>query len=94
MILNSIKYIDGTFKDKCNIDMVELEEVKEEDRDTIHHLLYNHLKYTKSKKAKKVIDNIRDELKRFVKVIPIEYKRVLEGAKIEYKVELTEASDG
>ncbi|MBU0683134.1 MAG: glutamate synthase large subunit, partial [Candidatus Omnitrophica bacterium] len=37
---------DKTFREKCNTDMVELEEIKEEDRDTMHHLLYNHFKYT------------------------------------------------
>jgi len=85
---------DRAFKDKCNMDMVELEEVKEEDKDTIYHLLQNHFKYTKSQKAKKVLDNMREELKKFVKVIPIEYKRILEGIKTEEKLDLMEAFDG
>ena len=85
---------DKNFREKCNIDMVELEEIKEEDRDTIHHLLYNHFKYTKSMKAKNILDNMHEELKRFVRVIPVEYKRILEGVKIEEKLLLTEESDG
>jgi len=85
---------DKTFKEKCNMDMVELNTIKEEDKDTIYHLLHNHIKYTKSKKAKKIIGNMQEELKRFVKVIPIEYKRILEGVKIEEKLDLAEASDG
>ena len=85
---------DKTFKQKCNMDMVELEEVKKGDKDTIYNLLNNHCKYTKSKKAKKVLDNMSEELKKFVKVIPIEYKRILEGVKIEEKLDLTEALDG
>jgi glutamate synthase domain-containing protein 3 len=85
---------DKTFREKCNTDMVELEEVKEEDKDTIHHLLYNHFKYTKSTKAKKILDNMHEELKKFVRVIPIEYKRILEGVKIEERLHLTEESDG
>ena len=85
---------DKTFKDNCNLDMVALEEVKEGDKDTIYNLLHNHYKYTKSDKAKKVIDNMREELKKFVKVIPIEYKRILEGIKIEKKLDVAEASDG
>ena len=85
---------DKTFKDRCNMDMVELEAVKEEDKDTLYHLLYNHFKYTKSKKAKKVIDNMGEEIKKFVKVIPIEYKRILEGIKTEEKLDLLEAFDG
>jgi len=35
-----------------------------------------------------------EELKKFVRVIPIEYKRILEGVKIEEKLDLTEALDG
>jgi glutamate synthase domain-containing protein 3 len=85
---------DKTLRDRCNMDMVELEKVKEEDKDTIYNLLHNHFKYTKSSKAKKIIDNLGDELSRFVRVIPIEYKSILEGVKIEEKLDLAEASDG
>jgi len=85
---------DNTFKQKCNMDMVEIEEIKKDDKDTIYNLLNNHFKYTKSKKAKKILDNMNEELKKFVRVIPIEYKRILEGVKIEEKLDLTEVLDG
>ncbi|MFH1777575.1 MAG: glutamate synthase large subunit [Candidatus Omnitrophota bacterium] len=85
---------ERTFKERCNMDMVELEEVTEEDKDTLYYLLYNHLKYTNSDKAGKIINNMHKELKKFVKVMPIEYKRILEGLKIEKKLNLAEASDG
>jgi len=74
---------DNSFSSKCNKDMVELECAREEDRDTIYHLLHNHLKYTHSVKAKKIIDNMHEEFKKFLRVMPIEYKRILEGAKID-----------
>ncbi|MEI6631498.1 MAG: glutamate synthase large subunit [bacterium] len=85
---------DKTFKDKCNTDMVELEAVREDDKDTIYHLLHNHFKYTKSRKAKKIMDNMPEEFKKFIRVIPIEYKRILEGVKIEERLDLAEALDG
>ncbi len=85
---------DKTFKDRCNLDMVVLEKIKENDKDTLYHLLHNHLKYTKSKKAKEILGNMNEELKKFVKIIPIEYKRILEGIKIEEKLDLMEKSDG
>jgi glutamate synthase domain-containing protein 2/glutamate synthase domain-containing protein 1/glutamate synthase domain-containing protein 3 len=85
---------DKKFKERCNTDMVELGMVQEEDKDVVYHLLQNHYKYTKSKKAKRVIDNLREELKKFVRVMPIEYKRILEGAKIEEELDVTEALDG
>ncbi|MFC1674402.1 glutamate synthase large subunit [Candidatus Omnitrophota bacterium] len=82
------------FQERCNPDMVNLEEVTEEDKDTIYNLLHNHFKYTKSSKAKRVIDNMPQELEKFVKVMPVEYKRILEGVKIEEQLGLTEVSDG
>jgi glutamate synthase domain-containing protein 3 len=85
---------DKIFRGRCNMDMIELEKVKEEDKDTIYNLLHNHFKYTKSSKAKKIIDNLPEELNNFVRVIPIEYKRILEGVKLEEKLDLAEASDG
>jgi len=85
---------DKKFRERCNLDMVELGIIEEEDKDTIYHLLHNHYKYTKSKKAKRVIDNLHEELKRFVRVMPIEYKNILEGAKIEEKLDIAEALDG
>ncbi|MFH1046099.1 MAG: glutamate synthase large subunit [Candidatus Omnitrophota bacterium] len=85
---------EGTFKDKCNMDMIILEAVKENDRDTLYHLIHNHFKYTGSKKAERILANMQQELKKFVRVIPIEYKRILEGERIEKKLGLAEASDG
>jgi len=44
---------DESFRERCNLDMVELEAVKEEDKDTIYHLLHNHYKYTKAGRPKR-----------------------------------------
>jgi glutamate synthase domain-containing protein 2/glutamate synthase domain-containing protein 1/glutamate synthase domain-containing protein 3 len=85
---------DKTFRNRCNMDMVELEKIRENDLDTIYNLLHNHFKYTLSSKAKRIIDNLSEELKHFVRVIPIEYKNILEGVKLEEKLDLAEASDG
>ena len=85
---------DSALKERCNLDMVELEKIKESDKDTIHHLLSNHFRYTKSKKAKKILENIHDHLKKFVKVMPLEYKRILEGITVEEKLDIKEALDG
>ena len=85
---------DGTFKDKCNMTMVELEEPGKNDKAVIKQLLSKHLRYTCSPLAKKVLENFNDEIKKFVKVMPIEYKRILEGKTIDEKLDLTEVSDG
>lgn len=85
---------DKRFRERCNTDMVELGPVQEADQDTIYNLLHNHYKYTRSKKARKIIDNMNEELKQFVRVMPLEYKRILEGVKIEKKLDVAEAIDG
>jgi glutamate synthase domain-containing protein 2/glutamate synthase domain-containing protein 1/glutamate synthase domain-containing protein 3 len=85
---------DKMFKDKCNLSMVELEEPGKEDKETIYNLLHNHYSYTKSEAAKEVLDDFEANLKKFVKVMPIEYKRILSEIEIEEKLGLTEASDG
>ena len=86
--------IDGDFKDRCNMDMVEFEELSKEDLDVIRRLLSSHSKYTKSTVAKKVLDNFKKESGQFIKVIPIEYKRILEGKDRERDLDLLEPSDG
>ncbi|MEK6727809.1 MAG: glutamate synthase large subunit [Candidatus Omnitrophota bacterium] len=87
----------GDFKKKCNMDMVELEKALEgsDDCGTIKNLLVNHHKYTQSTIAKKILDDFKNEMKRFVKVMPLEYKRILQEKKVmEKNLQLTEVSDG
>jgi glutamate synthase (NADPH) large chain len=70
---------DGQFKDKCNLEMVELERPDgPDDIATIQRLLENHVKFTGSTVAKAVLDDFEKELRWFVKVMPTDYRRVLE----------------
>lgn len=86
---------DGTFRSRCNMDMVELERIAEQDAADINNLLVNHHRYTQSPIAKNLLDNLHSELKKFIKVMPLEYKRILEEKKkLEKKMELAEVSDG
>jgi len=92
-----IAYIYDTQRDfpkKCNTDMVELEKVSGDDAQTIKNLLTNHYRYTQSPIAKIVLDNFKNEINKFVKVMPKEYRRILGESKIEEKLELAEVSDG
>ena len=69
------------FAKLCNLEMVELEQPdKPEDRETIKRMLENHYKYTGSTKAKAILDDWEKELRWFVKVMPTDYRRVLENA--------------
>jgi glutamate synthase domain-containing protein 3 len=85
---------DGTFKDRCNMDMVELEELSEEDKTDVHNLIHNHHKYTGSETAGKILENFKGVAPKFVKVMSIEYKRILAMRKLEEGLGLSEVLDG
>ncbi|RCS23920.1 glutamate synthase large subunit [Phyllobacterium salinisoli] len=97
----------GDFAQRCNMAMVELEPVPEEDDilEKLHHhggdlmhkgrvdvsgnmthhdeerlvqLISNHLHYTGSARAKDILDNWEAYRPKFVKVMPVEYRRALE----------------
>ena len=82
---------DKLFKSKCNLDMVALEELDEDDKITIYNLAHNFYKYTGSLCAERIINNVKEEIEKFIKVIPIEYKRFLESKKIEDRLNLSES---
>lgn len=84
----------GDFKERCNTEMVLLERMTDEDGLHVRELLSNHLKYTGSRLAKVIIDDFKQHLKHFVKVIPLEYKRILGMKRAAAKMDLSEASDG
>jgi glutamate synthase (NADPH/NADH) large chain len=44
----------------------------------LQQLIKNHLRYTNSNRAREIIDNWSDYLPRFVKVMPVEYRRALQ----------------
>ena len=69
---------DGKFELRCNLGMVELEPVTTpEDKATLRNMIEAHLRYTGSQKAKEVLGNWESMLPKFVKVMPMDYKRVL-----------------
>lgn len=98
---------DGTFTKRCNLSMVDLEPVEEEEdlmRRVLHHggdletkgridilanmsgsdeerlmqLISNHHTYTGSTRAKEILDNWATYRTKFVKVMPVEYRRALQ----------------
>jgi glutamate synthase (NADPH) large chain len=97
---------DGDFVQRCNMAMVDLEPVPEEedlmerlhhsagdletkgridvfanmsgmDAERLYQLISNHFRFTGSQRAKQILDNWAEMLPRFVKVMPVEYRRAL-----------------
>jgi len=70
---------DGSFKSRCNMGMVELHDLGDAaEASHIHALLVRHHQYTDSTVARRILDDWDGYAAKFVKVMPTEYRRVLE----------------
>ncbi|MGC9454378.1 MAG: glutamate synthase large subunit [Phycisphaerae bacterium] len=66
------------FDTLCNLDMVDLETVwREEDGELLREMITRHHKWTGSVRARELLDRWSDWVGRFVKVVPIDYRRAL-----------------
>ena len=66
------------FLTRCNLAMVELEKLTEKpDIDFLREIIEQHLQYTGSQVAQTILKNWNESLKKFHKVMPIEYKKAL-----------------
>ena len=69
---------DGDFAARCNAETFDLEAVEDDaDIAELQSMIDNHFKYTGSTVAESILCNWDTELRRFVKVMPTDYKRVL-----------------
>ncbi|MFP6648227.1 MAG: glutamate synthase-related protein, partial [Pirellulaceae bacterium] len=69
----------GDFNLNCNLGMVQLEQVEEqEDMAELREMIERHQRHTDSPVARQVLEQWPDVLSEFIKVMPIDYKRVLE----------------
>ncbi|MGL5879422.1 MAG: glutamate synthase-related protein, partial [Xenococcaceae cyanobacterium] len=71
----------GDFATRCDRRMVELETLDGEDINTLRQAIEKHVEYTQSEKAKKVLSHWEEMIPKFVKVMPRDYKRVLQALK-------------
>jgi len=69
----------GDFSSRCNTQMVELEQLGEQDLATLREMISNHQQRTGSAKAAAVLADWNSYQAKFVKVMPRDYKRMLEA---------------
>ncbi len=60
-----------------NMEMIELEELSEEDKLELKGLIKNHRRFTESDIAQEILKDWDSNSKRFIKVMPVEYKKAL-----------------
>ncbi|HEY1718647.1 MAG TPA: glutamate synthase large subunit, partial [Verrucomicrobiae bacterium] len=71
----------GDFATRCNMELVGLEKLEEEDLATLKSAIEDHAINTKSTRAAKILAEWSSFAPRFVKVMPQDYKRVLQSLK-------------
>ena len=58
----------------------------ENDEKRIREMLIRHINYTNSELAKEIIENFNEEIKNFVKVLPLDFKEALKRVKVEHNI--------
>ncbi|MEZ7513660.1 glutamate synthase large subunit [Flavobacterium frigidarium] len=71
----------------CNMEMVALEILEEDDLIKLRRLIKNHSMYTNSPLAKRLLEDWENQQKHFVKVMPRDYKIALQRLAEEQKIE-------
>src|SRR5690606_32817748 len=69
---------ENTFRERCNLGMVELESLREESEVwLVYNLIEDHVRATGSPLGNRILDNWEMMVGHFVKVMPLEFKRVM-----------------
>jgi glutamate synthase (NADPH/NADH) large chain len=71
---------DDTFPKRCNFEMVDLDPLDDDDREWLRDVVRRHQSETDSAVAARILARWHDEVRVFRKVMPKDYKRVLEAA--------------
>jgi glutamate synthase domain-containing protein 3 len=69
--------VDRRFEGRCNLELVDLEPLTDEDADEVKALIAEHVARTGSLVGRNVLASWERAVERFVKVMPRDYKRVL-----------------
>jgi glutamate synthase (NADPH/NADH) large chain/glutamate synthase (ferredoxin) len=70
--------VDGGFAGRCNMGMVGFEEIAPADAIELREMVGEHQQRTGSQVARRLLDDWDQALGRFVKVMPTDYKRVID----------------
>ena len=79
--LHSLKNLDTPSTKDIDNDLLDFDEAR------LKLIIQRHLKYTKSEKARLILDNWNNYLKLFYKITPFDFKRALNERKHRLKEE-------
>jgi glutamate synthase (ferredoxin) len=73
---------NSDFAQRCNLQMVDLEKLEDPEEEAfVRGLITRHLEFTNSARAQVILNNWTHYREKFVKVMPLDYRRVLEQKK-------------
>lgn len=85
----------GDFATRCNLEMVDLESLRDaEDIEILRDLLIQHAGYTGSEVAARLLSDWEWAVDKFVKVMPTDYRRVLEELRKQQAEARVSAAEG
>jgi glutamate synthase (ferredoxin) len=70
---------DSNFRNRCNPETVTLERLGEDDLQEVEKMIRRHATYTRSERARQLLARWHDAAPKFVKVMPKDYKRMLDA---------------
>jgi glutamate synthase (NADPH/NADH) large chain len=73
----------NSFRRNCNMEMVMFDVMEHTDEEFIKSMVFEHMNLTASDIATELLKDWDESLKKFVKVMPVEYKAVLEKKKLK-----------
>jgi len=78
---------NSTFEQNFNSELSDIDKVlvKSKDEEKLLNLINNHIKYTNSNQANKIIKNWKNEISKFKKVIPRDYAKILKKEEMKRK---------
>lgn len=79
---------ENNFEKNVNMGMIDLDPLSAADENLVRQMVRNHFSYTSSKTALDILDNWDKAKEHFVKVMPRDYKAVLEKRQEEPVIEL------
>jgi glutamate synthase (NADPH) large chain len=68
---------DGTFRSRCNMGLVAVDPASAQDLEVVHDLVQRHHELTGSGVASRLLASWREAQQQFVRVMPVEYAKVL-----------------
>jgi glutamate synthase (NADPH/NADH) large chain len=73
--------VNKSFVKNCNLEMVMLDTLDQEDQERLKKMIQDHQQYTHSETAAHVLSYWQKSVHDFIKVMPVDYKAVLEKRK-------------